>query len=306
MSAGTQATRTVGIAGLGLMGAASAQRLALAGFELMGYDVDAARCASFVDAGADGPGRVAAQSLAQLAAQCDAIVLAVFDTDQVEQVLFGQSGLVEAARAAGRAPAVVCISTCDPERIAAVGQQCAAQGLPFIESPISGTSQTLAKGEAVGLVAGREQDLARGAPVLDALCPRRHVLGAPGNAARAKLAVNLVLGLNRGAMAEGLQFAERLGLDPQTFLPVLIGSAAYSRVMEVKGAAMAQRRFDPPQSRVDQSLKDFRLILAQAGAREQALPFAEVYVQLLEDCVREGEAQFDNAAIIAAIGRRGG
>jgi 3-hydroxyisobutyrate dehydrogenase-like beta-hydroxyacid dehydrogenase len=301
MSAGPHAIRTVGIAGLGLMGTASAQRLALAGFDLRGYDVDPGRCTAFT--GADGPGRAAAQSLAELAAQCDAIVLAVFDTDQVEQALFGASGLVHAAHAAGRAPVLVCISTCDPDRIAAVAQRCATAGLGFVESPISGTSATLAKGEAVGLVAGRDQDLARAAPVLDALCPRRYALGAAGNAARAKLAVNLVLGLNRAAMAEGLQFAQQLGLDPQEFLSVLIGSAAYSRVMEVKGPAMARRRFDPPQSRVDQSLKDFRLILAQAEAHAQPLPFAQVYVRLLEDCMDAGEGKFDNAAIIEAIAR---
>lgn len=297
--AGPTEDRTVGIVGLGLMGAACSQRLASAGFALLGYDVDGARCAAFA-----GPGRACAASPAQLAADCGAIVLAVYDTDQVEQALFGEQGIAAAARASGRAPAVVCISTCDPERIAAIGQRCAGQGLPFIEAPISGTSQTLAKGEAVGLVAGREADLTQARPVLDALCPRRHVLGAPGNASKAKLAVNLVLGLNRGAMAEGLLFAERLGLAPQDFLQVLIGSAAYSRVMEVKGAAMAQRRFDPPQSRVDQSLKDFGLILAQAGGCGQSLPFAEVYAELLRDCVREGEALLDNAIIIEAIARR--
>ncbi|WP_198298377.1 NAD(P)-dependent oxidoreductase [Bordetella genomosp. 8] len=324
----TSTTRTVGIAGLGLMGSASAQRLALAGFELRGYDVDPARCSQFANAGE--PGRAAVQSLADLAVQCDVIVLAVFDTEQVEQALFGPTGIVQAAkaaaqsvaqsaarsaaqsakvaveaaaRAAGRMPAIVCISTCDPDRIAAVAQRCAEQGVPFVESPISGTSATLAKGEAVGLVAGRDQDLELAAPVLDALCARRYAMGAPGNAARAKLAVNLVLGLNRAALAEGLQFAGQLGLDPQEFLSVLTGSAAYSRVMEVKGPAMAQRRFDPPQSRVDQSLKDFRLILEQGRSRAQHLPFAEVYVRMLEDCIAHGEAQFDNAAIIEAIGR---
>uniref|UniRef100_UPI0039F06627 NAD(P)-dependent oxidoreductase n=1 Tax=Bordetella sputigena TaxID=1416810 RepID=UPI0039F06627 len=293
--------RTVGIAGLGLMGTASAQRLALAGFELRGYDVDPSRSTQF--AGAGEAGRAAVQSLAELAVQCDAIVLAVFDTDQVEQALFGPAGIVQAAQAAGHLPTIVCISTCDPDRIAVVAQRCAGEGVPFVESPISGTSATLAKGEAVGLVAGRDRDLTLAAPVLDALCARRYTMGAPGNAARAKLAVNLVLGLNRAALAEGLQFAGQLGLDPQDFLSVLIGSAAYSRVMEVKGPAMAQRRFDPPQSRVDQSLKDFRLILEQGQARAQHLPFAEVYVRMLEDCVAHGEAQFDNAAIIEAIGR---
>jgi 3-hydroxyisobutyrate dehydrogenase-like beta-hydroxyacid dehydrogenase len=75
--------------------------------------------------------------------------------------------------------------------------------------------------------------------------------------------------------------------------------------MDVKGPLMARRDYANPQSRVDQSLKDFRLMLAQARAAGQALPFATVYAQLLEDCVRQGEGEWDNAAILEAIRRRG-
>lgn len=287
----------VGIVGLGLMGSACAQRLGAAGLRVSGHDIDAARRDAF-----GGPGRQAVAQLAELAA-CDVVVLAVFDTAQVEQVVEGPGGLLAAARERGHAPVLLCVSTCDPERLAALGQRCAAAGLPFAEMPISGTSGTLAAGQAVGLVAGEDSDLQRALPVLDALCPTRHVLGAVGDGSRAKLAVNLVLGLNRSALAEGLVFAERLGLDPQRFLGVLIGSAAHSRVMQVKGEMMATRRFEPLQGKLDQSLKDFRLILAQAAARGQGLPFASVYAGLLEDCVARGEASRDNAYIVEAVAR---
>lgn len=287
----------VGIAGLGLMGSACASRLGGAGLSLVGYDVEPARREAFA-----GAGRTPAARLADLAA-CDVVVLAVFDTTQVEQVVEGPGGLLEAARAAGHRPVVLCTSTCDPDRLAALGQRCAEAGLAFAEMPISGTSGTLARGEAVGLVAGAEADLQRAAPVLEALCPARHFLGAVGNGSRAKLAVNLVLGLNRSALAEGLVFAGQLGLDPERFLDVLVGSAAYSRVMQVKGTMMARRHFEPLQGKVDQSLKDFRLILAQAAARGQALPFAGVYAGLLEDCVARGESARDNAYIVEAIAR---
>ena len=140
--------------------------------------------------------------------------------------------------------------------------------------------------------------------VLDAICPRRHYLGGVGNGSRAKLAVNLILGLNRAALAEGLVFAERLGLDRSAFLEVARGSAAYSQVMDVKGALMARRDYAKPQSRVDQSLKDFRLMLAQAQTLGQELPFANLYARMLEDCVQHGEAEWDNAAIAEAIARR--
>jgi 3-hydroxyisobutyrate dehydrogenase-like beta-hydroxyacid dehydrogenase len=145
----------------------------------------------------------------------------------------------------------------------------------------------------------------RAAEVLDAICPRRYYLGDAGNGSRAKLAVNLILGLNRAALAEGLVFAERLGLDRSAFLDVARGSAAYSQVMEVKGPLMARKTYRQPQSRVDQSLKDFRLMLEQARALRQELPFASLYARMLEDCMQHGEGEWDNAAIAEAIARRG-
>jgi 3-hydroxyisobutyrate dehydrogenase-like beta-hydroxyacid dehydrogenase len=68
---------------------------------------------------------------------------------------------------------------------------------------------------------------------------------------------------------------------------------------------MARRAFREPQSRVDQSLKDFKLMAEQAGDRGQALPFAAVYIRMLEDCMAHGEGDWDNAAITEAILRSG-
>jgi 3-hydroxyisobutyrate dehydrogenase-like beta-hydroxyacid dehydrogenase len=74
--------------------------------------------------------------------------------------------------------------------------------------------------------------------------------------------------------------------------------------MDVKGHMMARREFDKVQGRVDQTLKDFKLMLEQGRKAGQALPFATVYVHMLEDCVRHGEAAWDNAAILEAVRRR--
>ena len=84
-----------------------------------------------------------------------------------------------------------------------------------------------------------------------------------------KLVTNLVLGLNRAALAEGLAFAESLGLDPALSLGVMRGSAAYSRIMDTKGERMIHRDF-APEARLSQHLKDVRLIVdigRQAGCR---------------------------------------
>ena len=128
--------------------------------------------------------------------------------------------------------------------------------------------------------------------------------GVVGQCGKAELPVNLVLRLQRGAIAEGLVFAKEMGLEPVAFLEVLRNSAAYSQVMDIKGLLMARREFETPVSRVDQSYKDFSLMLEYARSLGQQLPFAKVYAELLRDCVEHGEAQWDNAAILAAITRR--
>lgn len=290
----------VGVIGAGLMGTAVTQRLLSAGFEVLVFDVDAAKREAARELGAKPLSAASA-----VIAACEINVLCVFNTEQVEEVIEGRGGALEVIeQPATGARIFVVTSTCDPDRLAALAERVTGRGAYVVESPISGTSRQVAQGDGVGLIAGDTGAIEKAASVLEAIVPRRHNLGAVGNGSRAKLAVNLTLGLNRAALAEGLVFATRLGLDPLAFLQVARGSAAYSQVMDIKGELMARREFRKPQSRIDQSLKDFTLMLDQAGARGQSLPFAALYVRMLEDCLAHGEGEWDNAAIAEAIERQ--
>ncbi|MGZ5228635.1 MAG: NAD(P)-dependent oxidoreductase [Burkholderiales bacterium] len=289
----------VGVIGAGLMGTAVAQRLIAGGFEALAYDIDADKRGAIARTGASPIAEVGT-----IIRGCEVIVVCVFNTEQVEDVIAGPGGGVDAiAQGSNAARLFIVTSTCDPDRLARLAERVKASGVQLLEAPISGTSRQVAQGDGVGLVGGDREVMERASAVLDAICPRRYYLGAVGTGSRAKLAVNLILGLNRAALAEGLVFAKRLGLDPLAFLEVARGSAAYSQVMDIKGEMMARREYRHPQSRVDQSLKDFNLMLEQARAANQALPFATVYVRMLEDCVARGEAEWDNAAIAEAIAR---
>lgn len=290
--------RPVGVIGTGLMGTACARRLLAAGFEVLGYDIDARQLAAFEACG----GR-AVRSVAQIARACDTAVLAVFDTAQVEEAIEGKEGLLAARPEEGPALTVVCVSTCDPERIAALAARLPGR-LRFVEAPISGTSEQVVRGEGLGLIGGEPAAAESARAVLEAICPRRHHLGPAGNGARAKLAINLILGVNRAALAEGLAFAERMGLDPEAFLAVARDSAAYSQVMDVKGEKMVRGDFSP-HGRVTQSLKDFELMLAQAARLRQELPLAQTYAALMRGCIAAGEGELDNSAVIREIRRRG-
>jgi 3-hydroxyisobutyrate dehydrogenase-like beta-hydroxyacid dehydrogenase len=118
-----------------------------------------------------------------------------------------------------------------------------------------------------------------------------------------KLVVNLVLGLNRAVLAEGLSLARSCGLDLPETLRVLRAGAAYSRVMDSKGPKMIAGEFQP-QARLSQHLKDVRLILAEAERVGALVPLSRLHRDLLEAVEAGGWGEEDNAAVIRAFSRQ--
>lgn len=290
-------TNAVGLVGIGLMGTALARRLLAAGFPVVGFDTDPAKRRALEDMGGEAAG-----SLAEIGDACSVVLIAVLTTDQVEQVVEGPSGLLSLPRAAEPRMAL-CFATCDPGRLAALAQRAERGGLVLLDTPVSGTSEQVLRGDGLGLIAGDAAAIERVGPMLDAVVPRRFVIGPAGDGSKAKLAVNLILGLNRLALAEGLVFAERLGLDLRAFLEVARASAAYSQIMDVKGEKMIAGDW-APHGKITQHLKDVRIMLAEAERIEQRLPLGEVLVDVLQSCVDHGEGERDNCASIEEMRRR--
>jgi 3-hydroxyisobutyrate dehydrogenase-like beta-hydroxyacid dehydrogenase len=259
---------TVGVVGLGLLGRAIAARLASAGFEVIGYDRSAQAMKAF-------EGRAGEEAL-----RASRIVLAVFDSADAERVV-----------AASSARLYVDCTTGDPARVEALAGGLAGKGVRYIEAPLSGSSDAVRRGEALMLVGGNPagcEDL------LAAISAQRVAVGAVGMAARAKLATNLVLGLNRAALAEGMAFAEVLGIPRRQFLELVRVSPAASPAALAKGEKMVSGDY-APESRIRQHLKDVRNMLA---ASPLELPLTRLHGRLLEEAVAAGDGDLDNAALI--------
>ncbi|HME28601.1 MAG TPA: NAD(P)-dependent oxidoreductase [Pseudolabrys sp.] len=286
----------VGIVGLGLMGEVYAQRLIAAKIPVTGFDIDPARRARLAEIGGHP-----VSSVAELTKPVRCVIVAVFNTEQVEDVVGNH---LLAALGDSSEKIVLCMSTCDPDRVAALAERVIPRGIRYLDVPVSGTSDQVRRGDGVALIGGDMAIAEEMKDVLNALFSRRFHVGTVGDGARAKLAVNLILGLNRLALAEGLVFAERIGLDPATFLKVARASASYSQVMETKGPKMVRGDFSV-EGRVKQTLKDAHLMLVQAAAVGQKLSALELHADMLEACVRAGEADLDNSVIIKEVRRRG-
>lgn len=285
----------VGLIGVGLMGGVFARRLIDAGFAVVGYDIDPAKSRQLADMGGQ-----AADTIAEVAQRCPVLMVVVFSIDQVEDVL--ENAILPAA-GDGSGKIVLCASTCDPDRLARLGERVSRRGIRFLETPVSGTSKEVERGTGTGLIGGDPALAAEVKPVLDALYARMFHIGGYGDGSRAKLAINLILGINRTALAEGLVFAERVGLDPAKFFEVVKASAAYSRVMEGKGPKMLRGDYSP-EGMVAISLKDATLMRDQGRQAGQQLPLLETYRGLLEACAKQGGDQLDNSSVIEEIRRR--
>lgn len=281
---------TVGVVGVGLVGIELAHHLVARGFRVTGYDIDPARLAHL-----EAAGGTPARSLADVAAQASRVVLALLDTDVTITVVEGEAGLL----AAPTAPRfVVDTGTGDPEKFAALAARAAQRGTRMLDATLSGSSGQVARRQAVVMVGADAADFEACADLLHAFGDRVFHLGAPGAGMKAKLASNVILGLNRLALAEGLALARALGLEPGAFLAMAKVSPAYSVAMDVKGERMLAGRYADPDSRIRQHLKDLELILAAGRTAGVRLPASEAHRALLAEAVAAGDGELDNAAVL--------
>jgi 3-hydroxyisobutyrate dehydrogenase-like beta-hydroxyacid dehydrogenase len=288
-----QDTAPIGIIGLGLIGTALSERLIDAGMPLIGFDIDPVQCENL-----EASGALVAASVRELAGQSRVVIVAVYSGTQAEGLLDDiEDG------AGGLPTTMICMTTCAPREIARLSERAANAAITLIEAPVSGTSAEVRDGSAVVLLGAEPTLLESVGKLLDVLCPRRLRVGAVGDASRTKLAINLVLHANRAALAEGIAFAEAMGLDGRTFLATARASAAYSRVMDTKGEKMLTRDFRP-QSHIAQTLKDAELILEEAGRRGLPLPLTTAQAGLLRTAIAIERPHSDSAAVIEAIRQR--
>ncbi|MCX6625633.1 MAG: NAD(P)-dependent oxidoreductase [Acidobacteria bacterium] len=274
----------IGIIGLGLLGSAISRRLLAAGFAVSGYDIHPTRCQELAQAG----GRPAANA-AELAARSQYILLSLPTSDIAAAVL---SEIAPAAT-------VIDTTTGSPDQM----ESFATRGFPYLDATVAGSSLQVEQGEAVVMCGGDAATFESCRPIFKAFAREAFYCGPSGSGARMKLAVNLVLGLNRAVLAEGLVFAEALGLDPATTLTILKAGPAYSRAMDTKGRKMLDRDFTP-EARLAQHHKDVRLILEEAAHARLPLPLSSLHDELLEQAEAAGYADWDNSAIIELFRRR--
>ena len=283
------AARKVGLIGLGLLGSAISERLLGAGYPVHGFDIEPSRRSRLGELGG-----IPEDSPAAVALSCRWIVLSLPDSKVVETTLRQVSPHLKPTST------IMDTTTGAPEDGVAFAAALDHSGHRYLDTTVGGSSAQVRRREAIVIAGGDERALRDCRPILGSFGRKIYHAGPSGSGARMKLVVNLVLGLNRAALAEGLAFAEGLGLPPSLALEVLMEGPAGSKAMERKGPKMLADDFEP-EARLSQHLKDVRLMLESARRCGVRLPLSRRHAKLLESAERLGYGDADNSAVIKAF-----
>jgi 3-hydroxyisobutyrate dehydrogenase len=283
----------IGIAGIGKMGTAIAQRLMEVGHRLTVWNRSAGKLQPLTDAGA-----AAASTPAELATRSEAVITLLTDAAAIDAVYHGSAGLL-AGDVGGKL--FIEMSTVQPATEVALAGKVRAKGAAVVECPVGGSTGPARQGKLIGLMGAEPADAARAKPILEQLCRRLEHCGPVGSGAVMKLTINMPLMIYWQALGEALALCRPLGLDPARIMDLLSDTSGGPNVLKVRGPAIASMLkggdSGPVTFDVDSAVKDLRTMLAEGRARGLELPLVEKTLA----CYEETRRKVSGAAEVSAV-----
>jgi 3-hydroxyisobutyrate dehydrogenase len=277
----------VGIAGVGKMGQAVAQRLMGLGHEVSVWNRNPTRADALVAAGARRVGRPV-----DLAAGCEAVISLLTDAPAIEAVYCGPHGLFEKPGAL-----LVEMSTVAPEFQAQMAERAQRAGARYLECPVGGSIGPAKEGKLIGFVGGAPEHVDQARPLIEQMCRKWVAVGAHGNGARMKLAVNLPLMVYWQTLGEALSLVQSLDIDPKVLVDVLSESSGGPNMLKVRGGMIADALAGTPQPTVTVDLatmrKDVRTMVEQGSKNGYAMPLTQITLDHLNQAIDQGLAGSD-------------
>ena len=291
----------IGIAGIGKMGAAIAQRLMEVGHKVSVWNCSADKTKPVVDAGAS-----AAATPAELATNAEAVITILTDAAAIDAVYSGPAGLLS-GNVKGKL--FIEMSTVPPAVPVALAQKVRAAGAAMVECPVGGSTGPARQGKLLGLMGAEPADAVRAKPILDQLCRRVEHAGPVGSGAVLKFTVNMPLMIYWQALGEALALCRSLNLDPERLIDMLTETSGAANVLKVRGpgiAAMLKGGDGGPVTfNVDGAIKDLRAMLAEGKAQGVELPLVERSLACYEEAQRKVTGDAEISAVSVYWAQRG-
>ena len=286
-------TRNVAFLGLGVMGYPMAGHLAKAGHRVTVYNRSPAKVSRWL---AEHQGKGAATPAAA-ANGADVVLMCVGNDDDVRAVIFGADGALEAMRAGST---LVDHTTASAQVAREIHAAAAKKGIGFLDAPVSGGQAGAENGKLTIMVGGDEATFGAAAPVLAHYGRAVTLMGGPGSGQLTKMFNQICIAGLVQALAEGINFADKAGLDVERGLDVISKGAAQSWQMENRGKTMVADKFDFGFA-VDWMRKDLGLCLAEARARGAALPVTALVDQFYARVQAQGGGRLDSSSLLRVL-----
>jgi len=283
---------SIGFIGLGIMGSGMAKNLLKTGFDVHVWNRTASRMDPIVAAGAH-----AASDPADVASKSSIMIICVSNTQDVEDVLFDDHGIVHGAEPE---TLIIDTSTISPQATIQMHSRLYEVGLRMLDAPISGGSEGAANGTLSMMVGGDLSDVNRAMEVLSAMGRQITHVGGAGAGQMVKLVNQIVVVGTMQAISEGLLFAQKGGLDLKKTIKAIEHGAAGSWMLSHRGTQAIARDFTPGFT-IDLQQKDLRLVLEAADELGIPLPSTSQIFQLYRSLQERGLGQEGNHALIQAL-----
>ena len=279
---------TVAFIGLGTMGLPMAERVLRSGVPLACYRAKDSLVAL---------GATAARSPAEAARRAEYVVLMLPDTPQVEEVLFGVSGVLDTLEPGA---VVIDMSSISPVATREFAQRVEHAGAHYLDAPVSGGEIGAREGTLSIMVGGTAENYMRALPLLQTMGKNITHVGGVGAGQICKVANQIIVGLTIAAVSEAFLLAERAGADLEKVREALMGGFAQSRILEVHGKRMIEGIFKPGFA-MKLHRKDLNIATDVARALNIALPNTASTAQLMNAALAQGLGDRDHSALFAAL-----
>src|SRR5450631_1656327 len=268
-----QNAEKLGYLGLGMMGFPMSRRLISAGYDVSVWNRSAAKAAALVDAGA----KLAAHP-SDIAAAAGIIFMCLTDAAAVDEVVFGREGL---ATAAGSGKLVVDFSSIHPDAARAIASRLkAANGMGWIDAPVSGGTKGAEEGTLAVMAGGDAADIERVRPYVLAMARRLTHMGPTGAGQTTKLCNQVIVGCAMAVLAEATRLAANAGIDAKRLPEALAGGFADSIPLQLFVPRMVQGIHSPPMGHVATMLKDLDTVIDVARDSSSPVPMSALAAQL--------------------------
>lgn len=284
--------KKIGFIGVGIMGKPMATNLVNAGYQLTVHDVNRDAVEELVAKGAKE-----ASSPKEAAASVDAVIT-MLPTDQIaEDVATGKDGVIEGL---SKGAILVDMSTISPTTARRVAEKLEEDGKEMLDAPVSGGDVGATEATLSIMAGGKPEIYELMLPVFEKMGKNISHIGDHGAGQVAKIANNIIVGLNIEAVAEALIFTKKSGVDPEKVRNAMLGGFADSRVLELHGRRMLDRNFEPGGA-VRLHKKDTEIAMTVAKELGMYLPGTSLLSHIWNAIAAQDGLDWDHSAVVKVL-----